>query len=81
MCASVFLDDNNTVKLGDFGLSKQLAQASFANTYVGVSIAVDSSVITLINFLPFSRPHTICPPSLCKRKLTTQNRTFGRSDA
>ena len=33
----VFLDANNTVKLGDFGLSKALAQASFANTYVGVS--------------------------------------------
>ncbi|KAF7976507.1 hypothetical protein HWV62_6313 [Athelia sp. TMB] len=32
---NVFLDENNTVKLGDFGLSKQLAQASFANTYVG----------------------------------------------
>ena len=24
------------MKLGDFGLSKALAQASFANTYVGV---------------------------------------------
>ena len=33
---AVFLDDNHTVKLGDFGLSKALAQASFANTYVGV---------------------------------------------
>src|ERR1700732_3591143 len=32
----VFLDTSNTVKLGDFGLSKALAQASFANTYVGV---------------------------------------------
>jgi len=32
----VFLDENNFVKLGDFGLSKRLAQASFANTYVGV---------------------------------------------
>ena len=32
----VFLDENNVVKLGDFGLSKALAQASFANTYVGV---------------------------------------------
>lgn len=32
----VFLDENNTVKLGDFGLSKALAQTSFANTYVGV---------------------------------------------
>jgi len=34
---TVFLDENNIVKLGDFGLSKALAQASFANTYVGVS--------------------------------------------
>ncbi|THG95292.1 hypothetical protein EW026_g6334 [Hermanssonia centrifuga] len=32
---NVFLDENNAVKLGDFGLSKALAQASFANTYVG----------------------------------------------
>ncbi|TFY66155.1 hypothetical protein EVG20_g4935 [Dentipellis fragilis] len=32
---NVFLDENNTVKLGDFGLSKALGQASFANTYVG----------------------------------------------
>ncbi|KAI0779573.1 kinase-like domain-containing protein [Fomes fomentarius] len=32
---NVFLDENNNVKLGDFGLSKALAQASFANTYVG----------------------------------------------
>ncbi|KAM6501494.1 hypothetical protein JOM56_004508 [Amanita muscaria] len=32
---NVFLDENNNVKLGDFGLSKALAQTSFANTYVG----------------------------------------------
>ncbi|KIM65896.1 hypothetical protein SCLCIDRAFT_111837 [Scleroderma citrinum Foug A] len=32
---NVFLDELNNVKLGDFGLSKALAQASFANTYVG----------------------------------------------
>ncbi|KAF9242044.1 kinase-like domain-containing protein [Melanogaster broomeanus] len=32
---NVFLDENNSVKLGDFGLSKALAQANFANTYVG----------------------------------------------
>ncbi|EAU85079.2 other/NEK protein kinase [Coprinopsis cinerea okayama7 len=32
---NVFLDENNNVKLGDFGLSKALNQASFANTYVG----------------------------------------------
>jgi len=33
---AVFLDENNHVKLGDFGLSKALSQSSFANTYVGV---------------------------------------------
>jgi len=33
---SVFLDESNTVKLGDFGLSKALVQTGFANTYVGV---------------------------------------------
>lgn len=32
---NVFLDEHNSIKLGDFGLSKALAQASFANTYVG----------------------------------------------
>ncbi|KAF6750271.1 kinase-like domain-containing protein [Ephemerocybe angulata] len=32
---NVFLDEQNNVKLGDFGLSKALAQASFENTYVG----------------------------------------------
>jgi len=32
----VFLDENNMVQLGDFGLSKALAQASFAGTYVEV---------------------------------------------
>ncbi|CCM06118.1 uncharacterized protein FIBRA_08367 [Fibroporia radiculosa] len=32
---NVFLDESNTAKLGDFGLSKALTQASFANTYVG----------------------------------------------
>jgi NIMA (never in mitosis gene a)-related kinase 2 len=36
----VFLDEANKVKLGDFGLSKALAQTSFANTYVGVSVSV-----------------------------------------
>jgi len=48
--SSVFLDENHTVKLGDFGLSKALAQASFANTYVGVSIYDDTPSIQL-NYL------------------------------
>lgn len=36
---AVFLDENNVVKLGDFGLSKALSQSSFANTYVGVRVS------------------------------------------
>ncbi|KAJ7794600.1 kinase-like domain-containing protein [Mycena olivaceomarginata] len=32
---NVFLDGANSVKLGDFGLSKALVQAGLANTYVG----------------------------------------------
>ncbi|KAJ7504430.1 kinase-like domain-containing protein [Mycena galericulata] len=32
---NVFLDGSHAVKLGDFGLSKALTQATFANTYVG----------------------------------------------
>ena len=69
MGASVFLDDNNTVKLGDFGLSKQLAQASFANTYVGVSVAVDSSVITLINFFHSLDPILYVPRAYARESL------------
>lgn len=32
---TVFLSENNTVKLGDFGLSKAMASHDFASTYVG----------------------------------------------
>ncbi|KAG8805790.1 G2-specific serine/threonine protein kinase [Serendipita sp. 399] len=34
---NVFLDANGVVKLGDFGLSKQLGAQAFTNTYVGPS--------------------------------------------
>ena len=36
--ALVFISKGNLIKLGDFGLSKALPQASFAQTYVGVRI-------------------------------------------
>ena len=42
----VFLDPSNAVKLGDFGLAKQMGPASFANTYVGVSLVTASFVTT-----------------------------------
>lgn len=34
---AVFLDNENNLKLGDFGLSKAMAQAAMTQTYVGVS--------------------------------------------
>ncbi len=33
---AVFLDRESNLKLGDFGLSKAMAQAAMTNTYVGV---------------------------------------------
>ena len=32
----MFLDKDNIIKLGDFGLSKAMASAAFTSTYVGV---------------------------------------------
>ncbi len=32
---NIFLDEDNTVKLGDFGLSKLMQSNDFAHTYVG----------------------------------------------
>lgn len=34
---NVFLSAENEIKLGDFGLSKQITSSTFASTYVGVS--------------------------------------------
>ena len=78
---TVFLDENNSVKLGDFGLSKALAQASFANTYVGVrSAALYSTPRFSLHITP-RRRRTICLQNLCRRKHTIPNPIFGRSDA
>lgn len=45
LVVAVFLDKENNLKLGDFGLSKAMEQASMTQTYVGVSnlIACDDS--------------------------------------
>jgi serine/threonine protein kinase len=42
---NVFLDESNSVKLGDFGLSKVLTQASLANTYVGTPYYMSPELI------------------------------------
>ncbi|PKI82383.1 Kin3p, partial [Malassezia vespertilionis] len=43
---NVFLDTNENVKLGDFGLSKQIAAQAFANTYVGTPYYMSPELAT-----------------------------------
>lgn len=43
---NVFLDAEQNVKLGDFGLSKQIASQAFANTYVGTPYYMSPELAT-----------------------------------
>ncbi|KAJ7281578.1 kinase-like protein [Mycena rebaudengoi] len=61
---NVFLDEANTVKLGDFGLSKALAQTNFANTYVGVCPPVPLHVTCSTDY----RHPTTMSPELMQEK-------------
>lgn len=68
----MFISNDNTLKLGDFGLSKALTSAAFTNTYVGtpyymsVRCALDVSA---------DAPS----PSSSRTWRTIQSRTSGRS--
>lgn len=42
---NVFLDLNNILKLGDFGLSKAMVNATFTNTYVGTPYYMSPELI------------------------------------
>lgn len=42
---NVFLDKDNNLKLGDFGLSKAMAQAAMTNTYVGTPYYMSPELI------------------------------------
>ncbi|KII86009.1 hypothetical protein PLICRDRAFT_114968 [Plicaturopsis crispa FD-325 SS-3] len=42
---NILLDGKNTIKLGDFGLSKALVQATFADTYVGTPYYMSPELI------------------------------------
>ena len=59
--SAVFLDDNNSVKLGDFGLSKALPQASFANTYVGVRVIAFFTMSNLNSTSRYQTPYYMSP--------------------
>jgi serine/threonine protein kinase len=63
---AVFLDEANTVKLGDFGLSKALAQTSFANTYVGVYLP--SLSLAIFSPLTISQTPYYMSPELMQEK-------------
>jgi len=49
---NVFLDATNSVKLGDFGLSKSLPSHTFAQTYVGTPFYMSPEICT-------SQPYTL----------------------
>lgn len=53
----MFLDKENNLKLGDFGLSKAMAQAAMTQTYVGVSCS-PSQDLCVFNLLTI---HTQTP--------------------
>jgi serine/threonine protein kinase len=48
----VFLDENNTIKLGDFGLSRTLSshEIAFAQTYVGTPYYMSPEIISSLPY-------------------------------
>jgi serine/threonine protein kinase len=59
----VFLDEQDNIKLGDFGLSKALLdQASFANTYVGTPYYMSPELMQeKVRFGLVTSPHFLTP--------------------
>ncbi|KAF1962813.1 kinase-like protein [Byssothecium circinans] len=51
---NIFLDDDNSVKLGDFGLSKILQSHDFASTYVGTPFYMSPEICKAEQYGPHS---------------------------
>lgn len=51
---AVFLGDNNSVKLGDFGLSKIIASHDFASTYVGTPFYMSPEICAAERYSHYS---------------------------
>lgn len=72
----VFLDESQTkVKLGDFGLSKNLGGNKFTKTYVGVR-EVDTARFEVM-LTTCGRHHSICRQKFSLSPSTERNPTFG----
>ena len=70
---NVFLKSDQTIKLGDFGLSKAMAAAAFTSTYVGVR----SSSVSLYQANPRYRHPIICLQNSSTASNTTSSPMFG----
>ena len=58
---TVFLDEQDNIKLGDFGLSKNLAAGAFTQTYVGVGhFFLPADLITRRSWGTWFRLHFTC---------------------
>ena len=75
----VFLDNAHKIKLGDFGLSRVLDQASLAKTFVGVRHVFIFPLMKTNGKL--IRLCLTCPQRLFGRDPTIPKQTFGLSDA
>jgi NIMA (never in mitosis gene a)-related kinase 2 len=71
----VFLDENNTIKLGDFGLSRTLStqEVAFAQTYVGTPYYMSPEIISS---LPYTQASDIWALGCVLYELCTHSPPF-----
>ena len=72
---AVFLDENNTIKLGDFGLSRTLStqELAFAQTYVGTPYYMSPEIISS---LPYTQASDIWALGCVVYELCTHSPPF-----